>query len=131
MRQILWNVILVPIAVATSGALLRAVEPGVPAGVNVEAIDRGVDACTDFYQFACGGWMPANRVPPDRSQWGQADALQERNQTLLREVLEHAASAPGADAEARKAGDYYAACMDEPAIEARGASPIAPSLAAV
>ena len=68
-------------------------------------------ACTDFYQFACGGWLAANPIPADRPRWGRFDELQERNDEVLRRVLE--AAAAGRDAAAKKIGDYYATCMDE------------------
>jgi len=95
------------------------------SGLQLDAIDRSVDACTDFYKFACGNWMAKNPVPADRSSWGRFDELQERNNETLKKILE---GAPGADAGSRKIGDYYASCMDESAINAKGAAPLDPLL---
>jgi putative endopeptidase len=88
--------------------------------------NRGVDACTDFYQFACGGWLSANPIPADRPRWGRFDELSEQNDVILRRVLE--AAAAGQDASAKKIGDYYASCMDEQAVERSGARPLDPDL---
>ena len=87
-------------------------------GLQLDAIDRSADACTDFFQYACGAWMAKNPVPADRSSWGRFDELQERNNETLRKILE--AAAAGRDPAARKIGDYYASCMDETAINAKG-----------
>jgi len=95
------------------------------SGLQLDAIDRSVDACTDFYKFACGNWMAKNPVPADRSSWGRFDELQERNNETLKKILE---AAPGADAGSKKIGDYYASCMDESAINAKGAAPLDPLL---
>jgi endothelin-converting enzyme/putative endopeptidase len=90
-------------------------------GFDPGALNRNVDPCMNFYQYACSGWMTANPLPGDASRWGRFDALQDRNRALLREVLE-AAAADRANRSARdqKIGDFYAACMDEKTIEARG-----------
>ena len=96
------------------------------SGLQLDAIDRSVDACTDFYKFACGNWMANNPVPADRSSWGRFDELQERNNETLKKILE--AAGPGADAGSKKIGDYYASCMDESAINTKGAAPLDPLL---
>jgi len=96
------------------------------SGLQLDAIDRSVDACTDFYKFACGNWMAKNPVPADRSSWGRFDELQERNNETLKKILETAAA--GSDTGSKKIGDYYASCMDESAINAKGAAPLDPLL---
>jgi endothelin-converting enzyme/putative endopeptidase len=68
-------------------------------------------------------------LPPDRSRWGRLEALGERNQEILRELLEKVAAAdPKRDPLDRKIGDSYATCMDEPAIDAKGLAPLAGTL---
>jgi endothelin-converting enzyme/putative endopeptidase len=96
------------------------------SGLQLDAIDRAADACTDFFQFACGAWMAANPIPADRSSWGRFDELQERNNDTLRTILD--AAAAGTDPAAKKIGDYYASCMDETAINGKGAAPLGPLL---
>jgi putative endopeptidase len=96
------------------------------SGLQLDALDKSADACTDFYQFACGGWIAKNPVPADRSGYGRFDELQERNNDTLRTILETAAA--GRDSEFKKIGDYYASCLDETAIDAKGAGPLDPLL---
>ena len=87
--------------------------------LDVENMDRTVDPCTDFFTYSCGGWLKKNPIPPDKTSWGLASQLSDDNRLLLREILEEAAaSASGKDPVKQKIGDYYAACMDEKAIEA-------------
>ncbi len=90
-------------------------------GFDPGALNRNVDPCVNFYQYACSGWMTANPVPGDASRWGRFDVLQDRNRMLLKDVLEAAAvDRPNRSATDQKIGDFYAACMDEKTIEARG-----------
>jgi endothelin-converting enzyme/putative endopeptidase len=118
---------------ATQSLVVAQTRPAPPAppapsasGLQLDAIDRAADACTDFFQFACGAWMAANPIPADRSSWGRFDELQERNNATLRTILD--AAAAGGDPAAKKIGDYYASCMDETAINGKGAAPLAPLL---
>jgi putative endopeptidase len=92
---------------------------------DVKAMDTTADPCVDFYQYACGGWMKAHPLPPDRAVWGRFNEVADRNQEILRQILEKAedTSKPRTPDE-QKIGDFYAACMDEAAIEAKGTKPI-------
>jgi endothelin-converting enzyme/putative endopeptidase len=87
------------------------------------ALDRSVSPCDDFYQFACGGWLAATEIPADRSEWSRGFAeLEERNMAELRRILEGAAAGrvDPRDRFAGKVGDFFASCMDEQTVEARG-----------
>src|SRR5262249_8623328 len=95
-------------------------------GLDPAAVDRGVDPCVDFYAFACGGWMKANPLPADESNWSVFTKLHDQNLSLLRQILEDAARiGPGRDPVQREIGDFSASCMDEAVIERQGAQPLA------
>jgi endothelin-converting enzyme/putative endopeptidase len=97
--------------------------------LDVSAMDRTVDPCVDFYTYSCGGWIKKNPIPPDQSSWGTYGKLDDENRAQLRTILEEAAKlSAGRDAVTQKIGDYYASCMDEPAIEKLGAKLLIPEL---
>ncbi len=96
---------------------------------DASALDKSVDPCTDFYQFSCGTWLKNNPIPSDQAMWGRFNELNERNRAILRDILEKAAiDDPKRNAVDQKIGDYYASCMDEKAIEAKGLAPLKPEL---
>src|SRR5262245_54588765 len=100
--------------------------------VDEAALDRSVDPCEDFYQFACGGWLKATPIPADRAQWSRSfSEIGERNLNTLHEILEKDATAKGGDAATQKLGDYYATCMDEQKAEAASLAALKLRLAAI
>ena len=100
-----------------------------PAQFDLTTIDKSVDPCVNFYQYACGAWMKNNPIPADQAMWGRFNELMDRNRDILHEILEAAAKPSSSrDATTQKIGDYYAACMDEKAIDARGLAPLQPEL---
>jgi putative endopeptidase len=125
----------------TAAALAQAPPPNkahtdapIPAlpytpGLNTEFMDTNADPCVDFYQYSCGGWMKKNPIPPDQPGWSVYGKLAQDNERFLWGILSELASKDqGRNANQQKIGDYFAACMDESAIEKFGAAPIKPYL---
>ena len=101
-------------------------------GLDVHAMDRAADPCVDFYQYTCGGWIKANPIPADQSSWSVFRKLTQDNQRYLWGILAALAeTTAGRTPVQQKIGDYFAACMDEGAVEALGAWPLAPYLARI
>jgi putative endopeptidase len=101
-------------------------------GLDVEAMDRSVDPCSDFYAYSCNGWRARNPIPPDQASWDVSARMEADNRQLLWGLLQKAAEGTGPRSAAeRKAGDYFAACMDEPAVEGAGAEPLRRELAGI
>jgi putative endopeptidase len=108
-------------------ALLLAARPA-PA-ITPGDMDPTASPCRDFYQYADGGWLKSNPIPASFSRWGSFTVLADHNREVLKKVLDDAAAkrAPAGSNE-QKIGDFYAACMDEGAVEKRGLSAIQPEL---
>jgi len=140
MRKLLGILMLAACARAGSAAEAKAPDtapaPDPPShtegSFDVGNLDRSVDPCVDFYEFACGGWRKANPIPADHARWGRFTELADRNRKVLHDILEQVKDPrPGRSTIEAQVGDYYAACMDEPAIEKQGTRPIEPILQAV
>jgi putative endopeptidase len=97
--------------------------------LDVPSMNRTADPCTDFYQYACGGWIRNNPIPADQPRWDVYAKLGEENMRFLWGILEESAKpVPGRSAVNQKIGDYFGACMDEKAINEAGIKPLEPTL---
>jgi len=109
------------------GALAQSA-PSQPS-FNGDAIDKTIDPCVDFYQYACGNWLKSAEIPADQTSWASFVEIRERNSAIMRQILERASSQNGAgDAVTQKIGDYYGSCMDEKTVAAKGIKPLQPEL---
>jgi len=115
------------------GHRLMAADDSAVHGFDVADLDRTCKPCDDFHQFAVGGWLKANPVPPEYPIWGSFITLAEKNVQALHGILEAAATntsaAPGSNEQ--KIGDFYASCMNTKEIDAQGLKPIAADLASI
>src|SRR5581483_2649924 len=105
--------------------------PTTQKGIKAGDVDRRVDPCTDFYEYANGAWRAQNPIPAGKSRWSRRGVGREANRRNVRALVQEIASKTDwpAGSPEQLVGDHYAACMDEPAIDAAGLSPIAPLLA--
>lgn len=112
----------------TTTMVAPAAAPG--RGIDRANLDTTCAACTNFFQFANGGWLKRTTIPAAYATWGSFNELADRNQLVLRRIIEAAAARPNAPAGSndQKIGAYYRACMDSAAAERGGTAPIRPLL---
>ena len=121
-------------AVAQAPSTPSSSGPALPysPSLDISSMDKSVDPCVDLYRYSCGGWQKKNPIPPDQTSWSVYGKLYQDNLTFLRGMLEQAAQLkPHRNAVSQKIGDFYAACMNEGAVEKLGISPIQPELDAI
>jgi len=125
------------VGVAQQGKV--ATEPSTPTEVYVPipgfdktSMDMAIDPCNDFYKFACGKFLANHPIPADQPDVDEFYALYNVNTQSLNGILKKASSG-GADRspDEQKIGDFYKACMNTDAIEAKGLAPLQPLLDAI
>ncbi|KAK5872044.1 hypothetical protein PBY51_012779 [Eleginops maclovinus] len=119
------------ISLIMTGVFYKQTHPGLclsescvtVASAVMGALDRTVDPCHDFYNFACGGWVKSNPLPEGKSRWGPFSNLWEHNMLVMKHLLENTTIKDLSKSE-EKAQRYYQACMNEKKIEELGAKPL-------
>ncbi len=101
-------------------------------GIDLAGVDHAVKPGDNFFDYANGGWLKTAQVPADRSSTGTFLKIFEQTEKHTADLIRNAGkSHPAAGSNARKIADYYAAYMDEAAIEKHGLAPLKPELAAI
>ena len=101
-------------------------------GIDLSARDMSVSPGADFFRYVNGHWLDTVEIPEDRSRYGSFDILRERSDDQVHAILDDlAARGDSADALDQKVGAFYAAWMNQTAIEKLGTKPLAPYLAKI
>ncbi|KAJ8686861.1 hypothetical protein QAD02_022655, partial [Eretmocerus hayati] len=89
----------------------------------MEGLNKSVEPCQDFYNFACGGWISKNPIPQSQTSWDQLSLLREDLLKNLRILLEEQDLADDPKS-VKMARTFYRTCMDMASVEAMGLEPI-------
>lgn len=101
-------------------------------GIDLGGIDLAVRPGDNFFDYANGGWLKTAQIPADRSSTGTFLKIFELTEQHTADLIRNAgASRPAAGSDTRRIADYYAAYMDEAAIEKHGLAPLKPELSAI
>lgn len=85
------------------------------------SMNRSVNPCENFYEYACGGWVQNHPIPESKSFWGVYSVLSEENERIVKQLLTNSVLSSKAT---KKAKTFYNACMDEATINKIGSKPL-------
>lgn len=125
--------LILPLAAALAAAsVLSAQPPDRPVvGVDRAYLDPAASPCQDFYAYANGAFDRV-AIPGEYASYGVNQEIDERNFAVVEAILENSARTGGPRGSvAQRVGDFYAAGMDEAAIEKAGLTPLAPWFQAI
>lgn len=101
-------------------------------GIKTENMNDSVAPGTDFYQYACGGWIKANPLKPEYARFGSFDVVAENNREQIRALIEELSEGNNEKGSvAQKIGDLYAMMMDSARQNQDGCKPIVADMEAI
>ena len=120
------------LSVIAMALTMTACQQQLGIGIKMENMNDSVAPGTDFYQYACGGWIKNNPLKPEYARFGSFDAVAENNREQIRTLIEElAANKNEKGSLAQKIGDLYAMMMDSTRQNKDGVAPILPDLQAI
>ncbi|XP_064825030.1 membrane metallo-endopeptidase-like 1 [Oncorhynchus masou masou] len=88
----------------------------------LQNMDATVEACQNFYQYACGGWLERHVIPETSSRHSVFDILRDKLEIVLKGIFE---TESDQDRDAfKKAKTLYSSCMNETLIEQLDSKPL-------
>ena len=111
-------------------AVLLSAQTAPQKSIELGDMNRAIDPCTDFFEYANGNWRAQNPIPASMSRWSRrwrsGETIKDDIKVILEEDAQNKSAAKGSTAQL--VGDYFGACMDESKANAAGLKPLRPRL---
>lgn len=107
-------------------------ENGMNAGLNFANMDTSVKPGTDFYEYACGGWMKTHPLTGEYARFGSFDMLADNNLVQLKDLVTELSNKKNPyGTVAQKISDLYSLAMDSVLLNKEGMKPIKSDMARI
>lgn len=108
------NKLIIAAALLATGTTSAFIYSNILKGVDVNAIDKKVSPKSDFFLFSNGSWIKNNPIPASEGRWTAFNIVAERNNLILKNILETAAKSNNKDLNSSqgKVGLFYNVAMD-------------------
>ena len=124
------SIISITLIIASTSILQAQTERPI-VGMDRAYMNPAASPTKDFYSYANGAFDKV-AIPGEYSAWGVNQEINERSYAILKNILETSAKNGGPKGSvAQRVGDFYAAGMDENAIEKAGANSLQPWFAEI
>ena len=97
-------------------------------GIELNARNEAVKPGDDFFMYASGTWYDNFEMPSDKTRYGAFNVLADRSEERVKAIIDELSAAENPTGEAKLVADYYNAYMDVEAINAKGITPVQPTL---
>uniref|UniRef100_A0A8D0XBQ9 Neprilysin n=3 Tax=Sus scrofa TaxID=9823 RepID=A0A8D0XBQ9_PIG len=77
----------------------------------IQNMDATAEPCTDFFKYACGGWLKRNIIPETSSRYSNFDILRDELEVVLKDVLQEQKTED--IIAVQKAKTLYRSCINE------------------
>ncbi len=125
------NNIIMLAAIVAAGSFTSCNSKSGPKGIDTANLDTSVSPKTDFYDYACGGWMKANPLKPEYSRYGTFDVLGETNRDQIRELVLGLSRDAAKGTNEQKIADLYDMGMDSVRLNKDGIAPAVADLVTI
>ncbi|XP_011689427.1 PREDICTED: neprilysin-1-like [Wasmannia auropunctata] len=100
------------------------------AQIISESMDKSMDPCDDFYEYACGKWPEHNPAPKGMSSWSMFASAQMNVMKQIKEIFDEGPKDDDMLA-VKLAKKWYTICMDTDAMDRQGLEPLVLTLARI